>query len=90
MSFEEIVVCVETKSKTIVHQFDEFLLKTGVVRSRYDFYVYILKKDEKVILYLLLKNYCPSNTIKVIRKISYISQHTKVFSINKYISWVQL
>ena len=35
-------------------QFDEFLLKTGFVRSGYDFCVYILKNGEKVILYLLL------------------------------------
>ncbi|KAK2447548.1 secreted RxLR effector protein [Trifolium repens] len=35
-------------------RFDDFLLKTGFVRSNYDSCVYMMKKDEKVILYLLL------------------------------------
>jgi hypothetical protein len=35
-------------------RFDEFLLKTGFVRNNYDSCVYMMKKDEKVILYLLL------------------------------------
>ena len=35
-------------------RFDEFLLKTGFVRSGYDSCVYMLKNGEKVILYLLL------------------------------------
>ena len=35
-------------------RFDEFLLKTRFVRNKYDSCVYKLKKDEKVIPYLLL------------------------------------
>jgi hypothetical protein len=35
-------------------RFDEFLLKTEFVRSRYDSCVYMLKKGEELILYLLL------------------------------------
>jgi hypothetical protein len=35
-------------------QFVEFLLKTDFVRSGYGSYVHILKKEEKVISYLLL------------------------------------
>jgi len=35
-------------------RFDEFLLKTGFVRSGYDSCVYMLKSGEKIILYLLL------------------------------------
>ncbi|WJX42094.1 hypothetical protein P8452_29365 [Trifolium repens] len=35
-------------------RFDDFLLKTGFVRSNYDSCVYMMKKDEKIILYLLL------------------------------------
>ncbi|MCI02929.1 retrotransposon protein putative Ty1-copia subclass [Trifolium medium] len=34
-------------------RFDEFLLKNAFVRSEYDDCVYILKREEKVILYLL-------------------------------------
>jgi len=35
-------------------QFDEFLVKAGFVRSDYDSCVYMMRKNEKVILYLLL------------------------------------
>ncbi|KAK2414734.1 secreted RxLR effector protein [Trifolium repens] len=35
-------------------RFDEFLLKGGFVRSNYDSCVYMMKRNEKVILYLLL------------------------------------
>ncbi|CAJ2674023.1 unnamed protein product [Trifolium pratense] len=35
-------------------RFDDFLLKTGFVRSNYDSCVYMMKRNEKVILYLLL------------------------------------
>ncbi|CAJ2651441.1 unnamed protein product [Trifolium pratense] len=35
-------------------RFDEFLLKVGFVRSNYDSCVYMMKRNEKVILYLLL------------------------------------
>jgi len=38
-------------------RFDEFILKTGFVRSGYDSSVYMLKRGEKVILYLLLHVY---------------------------------
>ncbi|CAJ2636069.1 unnamed protein product [Trifolium pratense] len=35
-------------------RFDDFLLTTGFVRSNYDSCVYMMKRNEKVILYLLL------------------------------------
>ncbi|CAJ2648276.1 unnamed protein product [Trifolium pratense] len=35
-------------------RFDDFLLKTGFVRSNYDSCVYMMKRNEKVILYLIL------------------------------------
>ncbi|KAK2437580.1 secreted RxLR effector protein [Trifolium repens] len=35
-------------------RFDEFLLKGGFVRSNYDSCVYMMKRNEKVILYLIL------------------------------------
>ncbi|MCH79396.1 retrotransposon protein putative Ty1-copia subclass [Trifolium medium] len=35
-------------------RFDDFLLKIGLVRSNYDNCVYMMKRNEKVILYLLL------------------------------------
>ncbi|CAJ2646845.1 unnamed protein product [Trifolium pratense] len=35
-------------------RFDDFLLKTGFVRSNYDSCVYMMKRNKKVILYLLL------------------------------------
>ncbi|CAJ2646442.1 unnamed protein product [Trifolium pratense] len=35
-------------------RFDDFLLKAGFVRSNYDSCVYMMKRNEKVILYLLL------------------------------------
>jgi len=34
--------------------FDDFLVKTGLVRSNYDNCLYMMRKNEKVILYLLL------------------------------------
>ncbi|PNX72588.1 copia LTR rider, partial [Trifolium pratense] len=36
------------------HRFDDFLLKTEFVRSNYDSCVYMMKRNEKMILYLLL------------------------------------
>ena len=35
-------------------KFDEFLIRYGFIRNRYDSYVYILKKGKVCVLYLLL------------------------------------
>ena len=53
-SFEEVFKWLKQSLMQWYHRFDEFLLKTGFVRSGYDSCVYILKNGEKVILYLLL------------------------------------
>jgi len=36
------------------HQFDEFLVKAGFVRSNYDSCVYMMRRNEKVIIYFIL------------------------------------